>query len=95
MRKFRSSKRGLFLILAGVVLFYGLSYGQELYPPTIKVGVTFFDYRSDGSNPDFNSGTNPGMTLPGMVLPNLDANGLPVGTTNYLYSWGIGKWFRP
>jgi fibro-slime domain-containing protein len=99
MRKFRSSTRGLFLIFAGVILLGGLSYGQDLYPPTIKVGVTFFDYHSDGSNPDFNSGTNPGLVLPGMVQPTLDANGLPVGSTAVppvmLYSWGIGKWFRP
>ena len=25
----------------------------------------------------------------------LTTDGLPVGTTTYLYSWGIGKWFRP
>jgi fibro-slime domain-containing protein len=64
-------------------------------PPTVTVPVTYFDFHSDGSNPDFNPGTNPAIILPGMVQPTLDANGLPVGTTTYLYSWGIGKWFRP
>ena len=82
-------------VAAGVLLFASLSSGQDVYPATIRVAVTYFDYHSDGSNPDFNSGTNPGTVLPGMVKPTLDNTGLPVGTTTYLYSWGIGKWFRP
>ena len=94
MRKFRPSTLSLFLLFAGLMIFGGLSYGQDLYDPTIKVAVTFFDYHSDGSNPDFNSGTNPATVLPGMVQQTLDNAGLPVGTTTYLYSWGLGKWFR-
>ena len=70
------------------------SNGQTVYPPTITVPVTYFDYHSDGSNPDFNEGTSPNMVVPGMVRTTLDQDGLPVGTTTYLYSWGMGKWFR-
>jgi fibro-slime domain-containing protein len=89
-----SRKRILFSSI-GLLLFMALSSGaQEAYPPTLRVAVTYFDYHSDGSNPDFNSGTNPAQVLPGMVEPNLDKDGLPVGTATYLYSWGLGKWFR-
>ena len=31
------------------------THGQA-YEPSIQVPVTFFDYRVDGSNPDFNPG---------------------------------------
>ncbi len=82
-------------VCAWAVLAFALSSnGQAVYPATITVPVTYFDYHSDGSNPDFNSGTNPAIVLPGMVQTALDKDGLPVGTTTYLYSWGIGKWFR-
>jgi fibro-slime domain-containing protein len=30
-----------------------------------------------------------------MVLQTLDIAGLPIGTSTYQYSWGIGKWYRP
>ncbi len=70
--------------------------GQTVYPPTVIVPVTYFDFHSDGSNPDFNPGNQSGnLVLPGMVLDSFDADGLPVGNSNaILYSWGIGKWWR-
>ncbi|HUI91243.1 MAG TPA: fibro-slime domain-containing protein, partial [Chitinivibrionales bacterium] len=95
MGKFRPFQCGVVATFATVLISGSLLHGQDLYPPTIKVGVTFFDYHSDGSNPDFNEGTNPGRVVTGMVQQTLDKDGLPVGTTNYLYSWGINKWFRP
>ena len=96
MRKPNLSGRGILKLATGMVMaFFLTSNGQDVYPPTITVPVTYFDYHSDGSNPDFNSGTNPATVLLGMVQPRLDAQGLPVATTTYLYSWGIGKWFRP
>jgi fibro-slime domain-containing protein len=90
-------KKGYFCIFLSFLFVYiGISYSQQtIYPPTIKVAVTYYDYHSDGSCPDFNSGTNPAITLPGMVQPQLDADGLPVRTDVLLYSWGLGKWFRP
>ncbi len=78
-----------------VFLLVNPARAQDLYPPTLKVPVTFYDFHSDGSNQDFNLGNNPAVILPGMVQSTLDSAGLPVGTTAYLYSWGIGKWFRP
>jgi fibro-slime domain-containing protein len=82
-------------LLVGMICFaVHFTSAQDIYPSTIRVPVTYYDFHSDGSNPDFNPGTNPAIVLPGMVQPVLDANGLPVGTTTYLYNWGIGKWFR-
>jgi fibro-slime domain-containing protein len=81
-------------VLISLVLF-GTSIAWAQYPPTIKIPVTFYDFHSDGSNPDFNSDTSTSEVLPDMVQPTLDKNGIPVGTSTYLYSWGIGKWYRP
>jgi fibro-slime domain-containing protein len=95
MQKPKILLRELVVAAAGAVLMASVpSSGQAVYPANLTVPVTYFDYHSDGSNPDFNSGTNPAQVLPGMVQPTLDKDGLPVGTTTYLYSWGIGKWFR-
>jgi fibro-slime domain-containing protein len=83
------------ILIPCCLLFTNVVQAQSVFPPTIKVPVTFYDFHSDGSNPDFNPGGNSAIVLPGMVQPYLDAVGLPVGTTVYLYNWGIGKWFRP
>jgi fibro-slime domain-containing protein len=88
-------QRSKLIFTVGVLFYVSLSSGQAVYPPTLTVPVTYFDYHSNGSCPDFNEGTNPGRVMTGMVQPALDQDGLPVGTTTYLYSWGLGKWFRP
>ena len=96
MMKKQQFANKLALSLAVLLISHvNLVYPQNLYPPALKVPVTYYDFHFDGSNPDFNPGANPAIVLPGMVQPTLDATGLPVGTTSYLYSWGIGKWFRP
>jgi fibro-slime domain-containing protein len=93
MEKIVALKKAAVTCVVLVVLC--LQVHAQVYPPTITRPVTFYDFHSDGSNPDFNPGLNVSTVLPGMVLPTLDANGFPVGTTTYFYSWGIGKWFRP
>jgi fibro-slime domain-containing protein len=87
--------RKVFAAVPVLLLFFAANAGAQGYPGTLNVPVTFFDYHSDGSCPDFNSGTNPGTWLTGMVQNTLDANGLPVRGANLLYSYEIGKWFRP
>jgi fibro-slime domain-containing protein len=86
------------IVAGAIVMLLGgffSTQAQDLYPATVTVPVTYYDYHSDGSCPDFNSGTNPGIVLQGMVMPTLDKDGLPVGNPNVLlYSWGIGKWWR-
>jgi fibro-slime domain-containing protein len=65
-----------------------------IYFDSIPVPVTYFDYHSNGSNPDF----NPGLHSPGpfnyMVGSNLDSQGLPVRGIKIDFSYGIDKWFR-
>ena len=86
-------KKG-FLAVTAVLVFAAIAWTQN-YPPQIPVDVTFYDQHSDGSNPDFNSGTNPATWLTGMVQNTLDADWLPVRGPNLLYSYEINKWFKP
>jgi fibro-slime domain-containing protein len=102
MVKHKALLSGIASVAAGVLLVASHSYGQAVYPPTIQVPVTFFDYHSDGSCPDFNPGTDPGgargnNTIPylGLVQDTLDANGLPIRGDSLLFSYYVGKWFRP
>ena len=84
----------------GVMALVGLANAQT-YPQTMQIPVTFFDYHSDGSCPDFNPGTDPGgsrgQNLPflGLVANTLDADGLPVRGDSMLFSYYVNKWFRP
>jgi len=82
------------LVASIAVLFIALGAGAQNYPATLQVPIDVFDYHSDGSCPDFNSGTNPATWVTGMVQDMLDQDGLPVRGTNLLYSYEIGKWFR-
>jgi fibro-slime domain-containing protein len=95
MEKRMRKKQIVWLASAMILICSSHVWPQSVYPNIIKVPVTYFDFHSDGSNPDFNPAANQAAVLPGMVQPDLDAAGLPVGTATYLYSWGIGKWFRP
>jgi fibro-slime domain-containing protein len=71
------------------------SHGQDTIglPPTITLPVTFYDFHSDKSNPEFECPHMGGLHL-GMVGEVLDAEKKPVlGTVPYL-DYGIAKWFR-
>jgi fibro-slime domain-containing protein len=84
-----------FAIISTIFIFVHASRAQDVYPITIKFPVTYYDFHSDGSNPDFLWGNNPATVVSGMVQPTLDADGLPIRGANLLYSYEIGKWFRP
>jgi fibro-slime domain-containing protein len=75
---------------------------QPAYPPTIKLPVTFFDFHSNGSCPDFNPGmvgTNYTAGLrTGMVRDTLDGSGFPlraVDSAKVNLNAAVAKWFRP
>jgi fibro-slime domain-containing protein len=68
---------------------------QVVYPTTMKVPVTYFDYHSDGSNPDFNPGLHDGRKHLNLVATTLDADGLPTRGDSIFFSYEVGKWFRP
>jgi fibro-slime domain-containing protein len=62
-------------------------------PPTIVVPVTFYDFRSDRSNPEFEQ-PHQGGRRRGMVANQLDADNKPqLGPTPYR-NFGIAHWFR-
>jgi fibro-slime domain-containing protein len=78
---------------AAVLLFATFAHSQTLYPPTIIVPVTFYDFHSDRSNPEFEQPCMAGIHA-GMVADTLDANRNPfLGPSPYL-DYGIAKWFR-
>lgn len=65
------------------------------YPDSIEVDVTFFDFHSDGSSPDFNPGADTESITEGLVEEKLSAEGIPVSTGKHLYCYDISRWFRP
>jgi fibro-slime domain-containing protein len=92
----------LIITAAALVAMMGwgsASSGQCSYPPTIIVPVTFYDFHSDGSNPDFNPGHDGNWYTDGlhfgMVADTLDSEGKPILGTSVNLNWGISKWFRP
>jgi len=67
---------------------------QQNYPPTIQIPVTFYDFHSDGSNPEFEKSPSGAATRTGMVATTLDAQRKPqLGATPY-WDCKIAKWFR-
>jgi fibro-slime domain-containing protein len=70
---------------------------------SLQIPVTFYDYHSDGSNPDFEPGLHTCGTVgcittgprPNEVADTLDAQGKPVLGTACLFSNRVAKWFRP
>jgi len=86
---------------AAVVLVMAGAGWAQTYPPTMRIPITYFDYHSDGTCPDFNPGTDPGgghgQTVPfrNLVKDTLDVDGLPMRGDSLLFSYYVGKWFRP
>ena len=99
MRNSNVLSRGILLSIAGALILVAPSFAA--YPPTLRVPVTFFDFHSDGSCPDFNPGSDAGGTrgnnLPflKLVADTLDKDGLPIRGDSLLFSYYVGKWFRP
>jgi fibro-slime domain-containing protein len=81
-----------------VVVFFFFLFTLQLqaqqYPDIIKMPVTFYDFHSDSSNPEFECAHTGGVRL-GMVGTTLDAQKKPLlGPIPYI-NYGIAKWFRP
>lgn len=77
------------------IAFLFASINAQGYPPSIRVAVTYFDFHSDGSCPDFNPGFSNDPIIPGLVQNKLDSEGLPVATSKCFFSANIAKWYRP
>lgn len=84
---------GFGVLLAATLSFFSNTFSQEL-PQTIWVKVTYYDFHSDRSNPEFEA-PHTGAVRKGMVASTLDADRKPVpGNSPYLNHY-IKKWFRP
>jgi len=71
----------------------GTIFAQEAMRDTIWVPVTFYDFHSDRSNPEFEQPHTGGLRL-GMVAELLDADNKPQLGPNPYRNMGIAHWFR-
>ncbi len=79
-------------LLIGLLSF---SAHTQNYPDTLNVAVTYFDFHSDGSCPDFNPVDDKDLATKNMVEDELDSDGLPVRGSKTYYSHYLSKWYRP
>ena len=82
--------------LSWTVIFLTFSFiyaQQDDYKDTIWVKVTFYDFHSDKSNPEFEC-DHDGRLQRGMVDPNLDADMKPVLGPNPFINYFIKYWYR-
>jgi fibro-slime domain-containing protein len=88
--------KSILAISFSLVLLPTSSGLAQVYPDTIKVPVTFFDFHSDGSNPEFERTPQNDQRHSGMVAPTITpGTGKPaVGATPY-WNCYIKKWFVP
>ncbi len=66
----------------------------QSYPDTIWVPVTFYDFHSDRTNPEFEA-MHEGRLRQGMVADDLGADGKPTLGPNPYLNYYISKWFVP
>lgn len=82
------------LLLCSLIAFIMQTTNAQDYPATMKMGVTFYDFHADGSNPEFEV-KHIGSIRKNMVDSILDSDRKPVvGPTPYFNNF-IHKWFRP
>ena len=66
----------LSMLTACLVLIGFTKSGAQVYPDTLWVPVTYYDFHSNGSSPDFQTPSVNGV-VSGMVQQTLDADTLP------------------
>ncbi len=73
------------------------SAGAQNYPASIRVPVTFYDFHSNLSNPEFEviPSSSGGGIWKGMVRSTLDSANKPVVGASPFFNLGIAQWFRP
>jgi fibro-slime domain-containing protein len=98
------AKRGKRLSAAAMAVVFGVlamaaggAFAQQTLPATIEIPVTFYDFHSDRSNPEFEQphgkGSNNGLWR-GMVGNTLDSDNKPVLGASPYRNYGIVRWFR-
>ncbi len=77
-----------------ILIGFTQSRAQGVYPDTLWVPVTYYDFHSDGSCPDFQTPSTNGV-VQNMVAQTLGASGKPeLGTACY-FSQYLKYWYRP
>lgn len=88
----------LFLVIGSLLFSAGLTalHAQEnQYPLTISIPVTFYDFHSDQSNPEFEINAPGTVARTGMVAPTLDVTNKPQLGPEPYFNQRIDRWFRP
>jgi fibro-slime domain-containing protein len=85
-----STKSYIVALLLGFTFVLPSSAGR--YPDTVWLKVTFYDFKADGSNPNFEA-CIPGKQ-PNMIQNYLDVWRKPVFKTNNACNDRLGEWFR-
>jgi fibro-slime domain-containing protein len=71
---------------------------SQTFPETLWVQVTYYDFKADGSNPNFQPlgcvESNAGLR-PGMIWNYLDSIRKPLLRSNYTFNDRIAQWWRP
>lgn len=96
MSKFASAKFLIALTLLAVA-FSRPNAQTGSYAQTITIPVTYYDFHSDGSNPEFEKTPTAGDAAApklGMVADTLDKDRKPVLGPNPYWNCYIKKWFR-
>ncbi len=82
-----------FLVIILSLVFFNRSFAQQ-FPDTIWIPVTFYDFHSDLSNPEFEVNHQGGLHR-GMVADTLNSNKKPVLGSKPFFNYYIHKWFEP
>jgi len=81
------------LVITLTFFFLQKSFAQQ-FPDTIWIPVTFYDFHSDESNPEFEV-DHVGSLHVGMVADTLNVNKKPVLGSRPFFNYYIHKWFEP
>ena len=84
-----------FQVSVAIVLFAVGFVCAQTYPDTLKIPVTFYDFHSNGSNPEFEKTPVAPPVHLGMVANTLDSLRKPILGPNPYWDCQIAKWFRP
>ncbi|MDR2694448.1 MAG: hypothetical protein LBB74_09590, partial [Chitinispirillales bacterium] len=71
---YRQRRALLLAAIAGMAA--GNAFSQASYPATVEIPVTFYDFHSDRSNPEFEQPHTSGLRR-GMVANTLDGDNKP------------------
>ncbi|MBN1760317.1 MAG: fibro-slime domain-containing protein [Chitinispirillaceae bacterium] len=85
----------LSFLLSAVSGTFHFAVAQSSYPAILKVPVTFYDFHSDSSNPEFEISPPGSAVKTGMVAGTLDMDKKPALGTSPFFNRRIDRWFRP